>query len=141
MALLKILELDIPDLPMYRKCFTVEDTHEWTGVWHTAFHLDIRALEMVSVDQLVDQIYDDRLIKQDLHGFVTQVPILCAYFRTPLFQTTQAKYYKMVVKAFEQRPNRADIPWVTTPAIYEVEFSTTEAPIIAQIATIEDPTA
>jgi hypothetical protein len=63
---------------------------------------------MVSVDQLVDQIYEDRLIKQDLHGFVTRVP---------------------------------EIPWVTTPAIYEVEFSTTGAPIIAQIGTIKDPTA
>jgi hypothetical protein len=133
MALLKILELDLPDLPVYPKCFTVEDTHAWTGASHTAFHLDIRALEMVSVDQLMDQIYEDRLIKQDLHGFVTRVPILCAYFRTPLFLTTQAKYYKMVVKAFKQRPNRAEIPWVTKPAIYEVEFSTTEAPIIAQI--------
>jgi hypothetical protein len=61
---------------------------------------------MLSVDQLVDQIYEDRLIS------------------TPLFQTTQAKYYKMVVAAFEQRPNRAGIPWVTTPAIYDVEFST-----------------
>jgi hypothetical protein len=30
----------------------------------------------------------------------------------------------MVVAAFEQRPNRAGIPWVTTPAIYDVEFST-----------------
>ena len=140
-ALLQILQLDLPDLPVYRDCFTVEDTHEWTEASHTAFHLDIRALEMVSVDQLVDQIYEDRLIKQDLHSFVTRVPILCAYFRTPLFQTTQAKYYKMVVKAFEQRPNRAEIPWVTTPAIYAVEFPTTGAPIIAQIATIEDPTA
>jgi hypothetical protein len=65
---------------------------------------------MLSVDQLVDQIYEDRLIKQD--------------YRTPLFQTTQAKYYKMVVAAFDQRPNRADIPWVTTPDIYDVEFST-----------------
>jgi hypothetical protein len=94
----------------------------------------------VCVDQLVDQIYEDRLIKQDLHSFVTRVPILCAYFRTPLFHTTQANYYKMVVKAFEQRPNHAEIPWVTTPAIYAVEFPT-GAPIIAQIATIDNSTA
>ncbi len=141
MALLKILELDLPDLPVYDTRFTVEDTHAWTGVWHTASHLDLRALEMASVDQLVNQIYEDRLIKQDLHGFVTRVPILCAYFRTPLFQTTQANYYKMVVKAFEQHPNRAEIPWATTPAIYAVEFPTTEVPIVAQIPTIDDPTA
>ena len=139
-ALLQIMELDLPELPVHPDRFTFEDTHEWTGPSHTAFHLDIRALEMLSVDQLVDQIYEDRLIKQDLHSFVTRVPILCAYFRTPLFQTTQANYYKMVVKAFEQRPNRAEIPWVTTPAIYAVEFPT-GAPIIAQIATINDPTA
>jgi hypothetical protein len=46
----------------------------------------------------------------------------------------------MVVTAFKQRPNHADIRWVTTPAIYDVEFST-GAPAIAQIATIEDPLA
>jgi hypothetical protein len=46
----------------------------------------------------------------------------------------------MVVAAFEQRPNRTGIPWVTTPAIYDVEFST-GATVIAQIATIEDPLA
>ena len=140
MALLKILELDLPDLPVYDTRFTVEDTHAWTGVWHTVSHLDLRALEMASVDQLVNQIYEDRLIKQDLHSFVTRVPILCAYFRTPLFQTTQANYYKMVVKAFEQRPNRSVIPWVTTPAIYAVEFPT-GALVIAPIATIDDSTA
>ena len=139
-ALLQIMELDLPELPVYPDRFTLEDTHEWTGPSHTAFHLDIRALEMLSVDQLVDQIYEDRLIKQDLHSFVTRVPILCAYFRTPLFQTTQANYYKMVVKAFEQRPNRSVIPWVTTPAIYAVEFPT-RALVIAPIATIDDSTA
>ena len=139
-ALLQIMELDLPELPVHPDRFTLEDTHEWTGPSHTAFHLDIRALEMLSVDQLVDQIYEDRLIKQDLHSFVTRVPILCAYFRTPLFQTTQANYYKMVVKAFEQRPNRAEIPWVTTPAIYAVEFPT-GALVIAPIATIDDSTA
>jgi hypothetical protein len=93
---------------------------------------------MLSVDQLVDQIYEDRLIKQDLHGFVTRVPVFCSYYRTPLFQTTQAKYYKMVIAAFKQRPNHADTPWVTTPAINDVEFST-GALVIAQTATIEDP--
>jgi hypothetical protein len=95
---------------------------------------------MLSVDQLVDQIYEDRLIKQDIQGFVTQVPVFCSYYRTPLFQTTQAKYSKMVAAAFDQRRNRADIPWVTTPDIYDVEFSM-GAPVIAQIATIEDPLA
>jgi hypothetical protein len=55
---------------------------------HTTFHLDIRALEMLMVDQLVDHIYEARLIKRDLHGFVTRVPILCTYFRTPLFHTS-----------------------------------------------------
>jgi hypothetical protein len=131
------MELNLPELPVYPDRFSFKDTHAWTGPSHTAFHLDIGALEMLSVDQLVDQIYEDRLINQDLHSFVTRVPILCAYFRTPLFQTTQANYYKMVVKAFKQRPNRAKIPWVTTPDIYDVEFST-GAPVIAQIATIED---
>jgi hypothetical protein len=85
-ALLQILELDIPDLPVYPDRFTFEDTHEWTGASHTAFHLDIRALEMLSVDQLVDQIYEDRLIKQDLHGFVTRVPVLHS-FRLPKLNT------------------------------------------------------
>jgi hypothetical protein len=139
----QIIELDLPELPVHPDRFTFEDTHEWTewtGPSHTAFHLDIRALEMLSVDQLVDQIYEDRLIKHDLQGFVSRVPVFCSYYHTPLFQTTQAKYYKMVVAAFEQRSNRADIPWVTTPAIYDVEFST-GAPVIAQIATIEDPLA
>jgi hypothetical protein len=70
-ALLQIMELDLPELPVYPSCFTFKDTHEWTGPSRTAFHLDIRALEMLSVDQLVDQIYEDRLITQDLHGFVT----------------------------------------------------------------------
>jgi hypothetical protein len=139
-ALLQIMELDLPELPVHPDHFTFEDTHEWTGPSHTAFHLDIGALEMLSVDQLVDQIYEDRLIKQDIQGFVTPVPVFCLYYRTPLFQTTQAKYYKMVVAAFDQRPNRVDIPWVTTPAIYAVEFSM-EAPVIAQITTIEDPLA
>jgi hypothetical protein len=90
-ALLQIMELDLPELPVHPDRFTFEDTHEWTGPSHTAFHLDIRALEMLSVDQLVDQIYEDRLIKQDLQGFVTRVPVFCSYYRTPLFQTTQAK--------------------------------------------------
>jgi hypothetical protein len=139
-ALLQIMELGLPELPVHPDRFTFEDTHEWTGPSYTAFRLDIGALEMLSVDQLVDQIYEDRVIKQDLHGFVTRVPVFCAYYRTPLFQTTQAKYYKMVVAAFEQRPNHADIPWVTTPVIYDVEIST-GAPVIAQIATIEDPLA
>jgi hypothetical protein len=139
-ALLQIMELDLPELPVHPDRFTFEDTHEWTGPSHTAFHLDLRALEMLSVDQLVDRIYEDRLIKQDIQGFVTRVPVFCSYYRTPLFQTTQAKYYKMVVTAFDQRPNRADISWVTTPDIYDVEFST-GAPVIAQIATIEDPLA
>jgi hypothetical protein len=119
-ALLQIMELDLPELPVHPNRFTFEDTREWTGPSHTPFHLDIRALEMLSVDQLVDQIYEDRLIKQDIQGFVTRIPVFCSYYRTPLFQTTQAKYYKMVFAAFEQRPNRADIPWVTTPAIYDV---------------------
>jgi hypothetical protein len=139
-TLLQIMELDLPELPVHPDHFTFEDTHEWTGPSHTAFHLDIRALEMLSVDQLVDQIYEDRLIKQDLQGFVTRVPVFCSYYCTPLFQTTQAKYYKMVVAAFEQRSNRAGIPWATTPAIYDVEFSM-GAPVIAQIATIEVPLA
>jgi hypothetical protein len=132
-ALLQIMELNLPELPVHPDRFTYEDTHEWTRPSHTAFHLDIRALEMLSVDQLVDQIYEYRLIKQDIQGFVTRVPVFCLYYRTPLFQTTQAKYYKMVVAAFEQRPNHA-------PDIYDVEFST-GAPVIAQIATIEDPLA
>jgi hypothetical protein len=137
-ALLQIMELDLPELPVHPNRFTFEDTHKGTGPSHIAFHLDIRALEMLSVDQLVDQIYEDMLIKQDIQGFITRVPVFCSYYRTPLFQTTQAKYYKMVVAAFDQRPNRANIPWVTTPDIYDVEFST-GAPVIAQIATIEDP--
>jgi hypothetical protein len=62
-ALLQIMELDLPELPVHPDRFTFKDTHEWTGPSHTAFHLDIRALEMLSVDQLVDQIYEDRLIK------------------------------------------------------------------------------
>jgi hypothetical protein len=95
---------------------------------------------MLSVDQLVDRIYEDRLIKHDIQAFVTRVPVFCLYYRTPLFQTTQAKYYKMVAAAFDERPNRADIPWVTTPDIYDVEFST-GAPVIPQIATIENPLA
>jgi hypothetical protein len=90
-ALLQIMELDVPELLVHPDRFTFEDTHEWTRPSHTAFHLDIRALEMLSVDQLVDQIYEDRLIKQDLQGFVTRVPVFCSYYRTPLFQTTQAK--------------------------------------------------
>jgi hypothetical protein len=139
-ALLQIMELDLPELPVHPDRFTFEDTHEWTGPSHTVFYLDIRALEMLSVDQLVDQTYEDRLIKQDIQGFVTRVPVFCSYYRTPLLQTTQAKYYKLVVTAFEERPNGADIPWVTTPDIYDVEFST-GAPVIAQIATIEDPLA
>jgi hypothetical protein len=69
-ALLQIMELDLPELPVYPDRFTFEDTHEWTEPNHTTFHLDIRALDMLSVDQLVDQIYEDRLIKQDLYGFV-----------------------------------------------------------------------
>jgi hypothetical protein len=117
-ALLQIMELDLPELPVHPDRFTFEDTHKWTGPNHTAFHLDIRALEMLSVDQLVDRIYEARLIKQDIQGFFTRVPVFCSYYRTQPFQTTQAKYYKMVVAAFNQRPNRADIPWVTTPAIW-----------------------
>jgi hypothetical protein len=109
-ALLQILQLDLPDLPVYHECFTVKDTHAWTGASHTGFHLDIRALEMVSVDQLVDQIYEDKLIKQDLHGFVTRVPILCAYFHTPLFQTTQAKYYKWLSKPSNNAPTMPKFP-------------------------------
>jgi hypothetical protein len=71
-AFLQIMELDLPELPIHPDHFTFEDTHKWTGLSHTAFHLDIRALEMLSVvDQLVDQIYEDRLIKQDIQGFVT----------------------------------------------------------------------
>jgi hypothetical protein len=70
-AFLQIMELDLPELPVHPNRFTFKDTHEWTGPSHTAFHLDIRALEMLSVDQLVDQIYEDRLIKQDIQGFVT----------------------------------------------------------------------
>jgi hypothetical protein len=70
-VLLQIMELDLPELPVHPDRFTFEDAHEWTGPSHTAFHLDIRALEMLSVDQLVDQIYEDRLIKQDIQGFVT----------------------------------------------------------------------
>jgi hypothetical protein len=69
--LLQIMELDLPELPVHPDRFSFEDTHEWTGPSHTAFHLDIRALEMLSVDQLVNQIYEDRLIKQDIQGFVT----------------------------------------------------------------------
>jgi hypothetical protein len=123
-ALLQIMELGLPELPVHPDRFTFEDTQEWTGPSHTAFHLDIRALEMLSVDQLVDQIYEDRLIKQDIQGLVTKGPDFWSYYRTPLFQTTQAKYYKMVVAAFDKRPNHADIPWVTTTDIYDVEFST-----------------
>ena len=139
-VIMKLIQVDLPDIPPHPDNITFAETHECTGVMHTAFHLDIRALEMLTVDQLVDQIHEDKLIKRDLHGFVTRVPILCAYFRTPLFHSTQAKYYKMVVEAFDQRPNRAQIPWATTSAIYDVQFST-EAPIVAQIATISDPFA
>ncbi len=76
-ALLQIMELDLPELPVHPDRFTFEDTHKWTGPSHTAFHLDIRALEMLSVDQLVKQICEDRLIKQDIQGFVTRVPVFC----------------------------------------------------------------
>jgi hypothetical protein len=117
-ALLHLIDLDIPDFPPQPKYITFEETHECTESMHTSYHPDIRALEMVTIDALVDRIYEDRLIKQDLHGFVTRVPILCAYFRTPLFHTTQAKFYEMVVQAFDQRPNRDQIPWDTTPAIH-----------------------
>jgi hypothetical protein len=95
---------------------------------------------MLSVDMLVDQIYEDRLIKRDLHGFVTWVPILCAYFRTPLFHSTQAKYYEKVVAAFEQRPNHDQICLATTPVIYRVHLSR-KAPIIGELSTIVDPFA
>jgi hypothetical protein len=84
-AVICILELDIPELPPHPNHITFEETNESTGPMHTTFHLDIRALEMLTVDQLVDQIYEDRLIKRDLHEFVTCVPILCAYFCAPLF--------------------------------------------------------
>jgi hypothetical protein len=77
-ALLQIMELDLPKLPVHPDRFTFEDTHEWTGLSHTAFHLDIRALEMLSGDQLVDQINEARLIKQDIQGFVTRVPVFCS---------------------------------------------------------------
>jgi hypothetical protein len=72
------MELDLPELPVHPDRFTFEDTHEWTRPSHTAFHLDIHALEMLSVDQLVDRIYEDRLIKQDIQGFVTRVPVFCS---------------------------------------------------------------
>jgi hypothetical protein len=46
-ALLQIMELGLPELPVHPNRFTFEDTHEWMGPSHTAFHLDIGALEML----------------------------------------------------------------------------------------------
>jgi hypothetical protein len=139
-AVLRLFATDIPDLPPHPDYITFEETHECTEPMHSAFHLDLRALEMLTIDQLVDQIYADRLIKRDLHGFVTRVPVLCEYFRTPLFHSSQAKFYELVVDAFEQHPNRDQIPWASTPAIHQVRFSK-DAPIVGQLATIADPFA
>jgi hypothetical protein len=98
------MELDLPELPVHPDCFTFEDIHEWTGPSHTAFHLDIRALEMLSVDQLVDQIYEDRLIKQDIQGFVTRVPVFCLYYHTPLFQTPKPSTIKWWLQPLTNAP-------------------------------------
>jgi hypothetical protein len=39
-------KLDTPPLPPHPINVTFVDIHEWTGAMHTAFHLDIRALEI-----------------------------------------------------------------------------------------------
>ena len=61
-AVLRIIAANMPDLPTHPLNSAIEKTHECTGVLQTT---------MLSVDMLVDQIYEDRLIKRDLHGFVT----------------------------------------------------------------------
>ena len=107
---------------------------------HSVHYLDVRALEMQAVDELIDQILADKLIQCDVHGLVTRVPILCAYYRTPVFRSSQDTFYRLVIDAFEKHPRRHDqIPWATTPAIYDVEFSQMDAPVIGQISTIKDP--
>ena len=141
-AVRRLFAEEMPDHPPHPANITFEETHEVTEPRYQAPSLDVRALEMMSVDMLVDQIYMDPLILRDPLGFATRVPILCEYFRTPLFHSTQRAFYRLVINAFDQHPNRGQVVWPTSsPVIHQVSFvtSTGGTPIIGQISSIHDP--
>ena len=141
LTFLQTVAAEMPDLPPHPDNITFEETHEVTEPCYRAPSLDIRALEMMSVDMLVDQLYQDPLILRDPRGFATRVPILCEYFRTPLFHSSQQAFYELVIAAFDQHPDRARAPWHTTsPLIHQVRFASGN-PVIGQISTTEDPFA
>jgi hypothetical protein len=86
-------------------------------------------LEQRSLNMLVQQCYEEtdlctRLAFRSETAFVTHVPYLCECYRTPLFQLTQQQFYKRVVKAFEEHPNRAELGWESSQAIDDAELPT-----------------
>ncbi len=84
--------------------------------------LDIRALEMWSVDDLVKEIYLEKKYHSSEHAFITSVPILCEMYRTPLFNTPPRNFYTLVVVSFDSHPARPQIPWESTDAIFQAKL-------------------
>ena len=141
-AVLQMFDIEIPDLPPHPENITFEETHEVTAPSYSTPALDIRALEMMSVDELVHQLYQDQLILRSPNGFATRVPILCEYFRTPVFRTSQLDFYKLVIAAFDKHPDRALARCPpSSPVIHQVRFAKGNHPVVGQISTIADPFA
>jgi hypothetical protein len=97
----KFLTADLPTVAdLIPDQITYEETHVETTPRYLARNLDIRALEMRSVDMLVNQIYLQAQFHSSQAAFRRHVPVLCEVYRTPLFGTSNSDFYALAVKAF-----------------------------------------
>ena len=68
--------------------------------------LDIRALEQLAADRLVDVFYRDPEISQDAMGFGMYARVLSNAWYTPLFESTEAEFFLLVCNTFHEDPRR-----------------------------------
>ena len=76
---------------------------------YTPVALDIRALEQLAADDLVEYFYRDYDISCDVSGWFQYSQIFLDKWYTPIFQSSEDKFYLLVSKTFHNHPRREEV--------------------------------
>jgi hypothetical protein len=76
---------------------------------YTPVALDIRALEQLAVDDLVEYFYDDPDISCDISGWGQYSRIFSDKWYTLIFQSSEEQFYLLVCNTFHNHPKRDEV--------------------------------
>jgi hypothetical protein len=78
--------------------------------------------EQRSLTMLVEQLYDKPYLSCNEDNIISKVPLLCECYRSPLFNLTQAQFYKRVVETFEAHAQRSTLSWDSSQGIGDAQL-------------------